>query len=92
MGQYGSEKMFGGTCHLLNGNMVCGVYKDYLIVRVGKEQFGNALGLPHTKPFDITGRPMKGWVMVEQRGVATQEELKGWLAMAKKFVQMLPAK
>ena len=25
------KKMFGGVCHLLNGNMFCGVYKDYLM-------------------------------------------------------------
>ena len=23
-----AKKMFGGVCHLLNGNMVCGVYKE----------------------------------------------------------------
>ena len=25
-----AKKMFGGVCHLLNGNMVCGVYKIIL--------------------------------------------------------------
>jgi TfoX/Sxy family transcriptional regulator of competence genes len=30
-----AKKMFGGVCHLLNGNMFCGVYKDYLILRAG---------------------------------------------------------
>jgi len=24
------KKMFGGTCHLINGNMMCGVYRNYL--------------------------------------------------------------
>jgi len=27
--------MFGGLCFLVNGNMVCGVNKDGLMVRVG---------------------------------------------------------
>jgi TfoX/Sxy family transcriptional regulator of competence genes len=27
------RKMFGGTCYLLNGNMVSGVYKDSFIRR-----------------------------------------------------------
>ncbi len=30
-----SKKMFGGFCHLLGGNMFCGVYKDFLILRLG---------------------------------------------------------
>jgi TfoX/Sxy family transcriptional regulator of competence genes len=31
-----AKKMFSGVCHLLNGNMFCGVYKDYLILRLGE--------------------------------------------------------
>ena len=56
----GRKNMFGGVCHLLNGNMFCGVYKDFLILRLGEERAEEALGLPHVRPFDITGRPMKG--------------------------------
>ena len=48
------KNMFGGVCHLLNGNMVCGVYKDFLILRLGEENADKALSLPHVKPFDIT--------------------------------------
>lgn len=29
------KKKFGGTGHMLNGNMMAGVYKDYLILRHG---------------------------------------------------------
>jgi hypothetical protein len=60
------KKMFGGTCHLINGNMMCGDNKDYLILRPGETQGNEALKQPHVKPFDITGRPMKGWVMVSE--------------------------
>ncbi|UCE79328.1 MAG: hypothetical protein JSV13_01460 [Nitrospiraceae bacterium] len=31
-----SKKMFGGVCYLLRGNVFCGVYKDFLILRRGK--------------------------------------------------------
>ena len=55
-----SKKMFGGICHLLNGNMFCGAYKDFMILRLGEENAGKALGLPFVRVFDITGRPMKG--------------------------------
>jgi TfoX/Sxy family transcriptional regulator of competence genes len=85
------KKMFGGTCHLINGNMMCGVYRDYLILRLGEEAGRAALDQPHTKPFDITGRPMKGWVMVEQEGL-TDQVLKEWLGKVRAFAETLPAK
>ena len=87
-----SKKMFGGICCLLNGNMVCGVYKDFLILRLGEKEALAALEKPHVKPFDITGRPMKGWVMVADEGIAQDAQMKTWLEKARKFVVALPPK
>ena len=87
-----SKKMFGGVCHLLNGKMFCGVYKEFLILRLGKEEAEQILGLPFVRPFDITGRPMKGWVMIEQEGFKSDNELKSWLTQAKKFARSLSKK
>ncbi len=87
-----AKKMFGGVCHLLNGNMVCGVYKDYLILRLGEKAAADALKQSDTRPFDITGKPMKGWVMVADRGFETDDKLKAWLDKARGFVKTLPAK
>lgn len=86
------KKMFGGVCHLLNGNMFCGVYKDFLILRLGEEGGNKALALPHVRPFDITGKPMKGWVMVEQDGFQPDHYLTSWLNQGKEFVSSLPPK
>jgi TfoX/Sxy family transcriptional regulator of competence genes len=86
------KNMFGGVCHLLNGNMFCGVYKDFLILRLGEESGNKALSLPHVRPFDITGKPMKGWVMVAQEGLQTDHDLASWLNQAKKFASALPSK
>jgi hypothetical protein len=46
----------------------------------------------HVKEFDITGRPMKGWVVVEPEGVADDARLAGWIQRAVTFVVTLPAK
>ena len=86
------KNMFGGVCHLLNGNMFCGVYKDFLILRLGEERGNKVLTLPHVRPFDITGKPMKGWVMVEQDGFQADDDLARWLSQAKEFVSSLPPK
>jgi hypothetical protein len=87
-----AKKMFGGVCHLLYGNMVCGVYKDYLILRLGEKAAEKALKQSYTRPFDITGKPMKGWVMVDGGGFKTDISLKSWLNKAKTFVKTLPPK
>ena len=59
---------------------------------MGEELQKDAMKSKSVKPFDITGRPMKGWVMVEQSGFKKDEKLKEWIEIAKKFVKKLPAK
>jgi TfoX/Sxy family transcriptional regulator of competence genes len=87
-----NKKMFGGICHLLNGNMFCGVHKEFLILRLDTDRAKDALKLPHVRPFDITGRPMKGWVMVAEDGFKSDKDLKNWLDQTRKFVGTLPRK
>ena len=86
------KRMFGGIGFLLNGNMLVGVWKDSLIVRLGPDEGDEALKEPHVKEFDITGRPMRGWVLVEPEGVMGDDQLAGWIQRAVKFVGKLPAK
>jgi len=86
------KRMFGGVAFLLNGNMCCGVHKDAMIVRLAPDATEAALRQPHTKPFDLTGRPMKGWVLVEAEGVKTAAGLKKWVAQGLAHAGSLPPK
>jgi hypothetical protein len=86
------KKMFGGVCFLLNGNMCVGIWKSSLIVRLGPEHAAAALEEPNVVEFDITGRPMKGWIMVEPDGLETDEQLDHWVQRAVEFVGGLPRK
>ena len=86
-----ARKMFGGVCYLLDGNMLGGVYKDSIIVRIGEAAQAQAYQNPHVKPFDITGKPMKGWVMVEPAGYEGKKLIR-WLEQAHAFVKTLPKK
>src|ERR1700730_1476358 len=86
------RKMFGCICFLLNGNTLVGVWKDSLIARLGPDEGEDALLEPHVKAFDITGRPMKNWILVEPEGVEDEDQLKGWIERAVKFVEKLPKK
>jgi TfoX/Sxy family transcriptional regulator of competence genes len=86
------KKMFGGVGFMVQGNMACGVYKDMLIVRVDPETYEETMKYPHTRPFDITGRAMKGWLMVEPSGLIGETEFKEWVEAGLKFALTLPPK
>jgi TfoX/Sxy family transcriptional regulator of competence genes len=86
------RKMFGGIGFLLHGNMLVGVWKNSLIVRVGPDGYDDALLEAHVKEFDITGKPMKGLVLIEPEGIDDDESLKAWIQQAVKFVGKLAEK
>ena len=86
------KKMFGGVCYFLNGNMLVGVWREFFIARLGPDQGDEALLEPHVRKMDITGKPMKGWIMVEPEGVEGDGQLKDWIERATKFVKTLPKK
>jgi hypothetical protein len=86
------KRMFGGVGFLLRGNMLVGVWKDSLIARLGPEGGDAALREPHVRPFDITGKPMAGWVLVGPEALDNDEQLKGWIDRASGFVGTLPSK
>ena len=87
-----AREMFGGVCFVLNGNVCVGVYKDLLIVRVGEDQASALLSRAHVRPMDITGKPMKGWLMVAPAGVEDKRQLARYVDAALAFVAELPAK
>lgn len=89
--QLTEKKMFGGVGFMVRGNMACGVHKHRLIVRVGIEAHQKALAMPFAGEFDITGRSMKGWVMVEEQG-CNDEALKQWVKSGLEYALTLPAK
>jgi|SRR5689334_586183 len=86
------KKMFGGVGFLLNGNMACGVHKDGLLVRVDPEKHNVLLKKSHVHPFEMTGRPMKGWLLIEAEGVKTTRQLGRWIKEGVEFASTLPPK
>jgi TfoX/Sxy family transcriptional regulator of competence genes len=86
------KKMFGGVCYLLKGNMAFGIHKDNMIVRIDKEKGEQSLKDRNVKPFDITGRPMAGWIMVQEAGWKSAAGLAKWIEAGKRFASSLPEK
>ena len=95
LGRYGKiaeKKMFGGMAFMLRGHMCCGVLGDKLMVRVGPENYEEALAQPHVRKMDFTGRPLKGFLYVEPAGFSSDRDLKAWISKAVNYVRSLPAK
>ena len=86
------KKMFGGVGFLIGGNMACGVHKEDLIVRTDPERHSALLKKSHAKTFDLTGRPMKGWLLVEADGCKTEKQLGAWVREGVAFASTLPPK
>jgi TfoX/Sxy family transcriptional regulator of competence genes len=73
------KQMFGGLAFLVHGNMACGVRGEDLIVRVAADSAEAALAEAGVRPFDLTGRPMTGWLLVDPDGHAEDEDLRRWV-------------
>src|SRR5262245_32530608 len=86
------KRMFGGVAFLLGGNMSVGIHGGDLIVRIDPAELDAVLREPHVRVFDLTGRPMKGWVMVEAAGVKDSKALDRWIRRGTKYAATLPAK
>ncbi len=86
------KNMFGGVGFLLHGNMLVGVWQNSLIARLGLDEAQRALVQAHVRPFDITGRAMRGWIMVDPDGLDTDTQLAAWIERALSFVTTLPPK
>lgn len=86
------KKMFGGIAFLLRGNMACGVHKDKLMVRLSPELHTETLRMPYTTPFNLTGKEMKGWVLVEEGGYQGEAELEAWVRKGVDYALTLPPK
>jgi hypothetical protein len=83
--------MFGGTAYMLSGNLMAGVYKDRLLVRLSAAEGAAALEEPHVTPFDMMHHPMPGWVTISSEGVV-EAGLLSWLERGRKHAESLPPK
>lgn len=87
------KRMFGGHCFFAGGNMLGGVTGDgELIIRIGPDDYDEALKHPHARQMDFTGRPMRGFVLIDAAGWKSDANLKFWLDWGHKFAKSLPPK
>ena len=86
------KEMFGGIAFMVGGNMAVGVSRDELMVRVGKETYDEALTRAGVREFDMSGKPMRGWVLVSDAGYSTEADLTLWINRGVSYAESLPPK
>ncbi|MFI9506169.1 TfoX/Sxy family protein [Nocardia sp. NPDC052566] len=86
-----AKKMFAGLTFLWQDNALVNLYDEGLMVRVGPDGMDDALGRAGAKPFVSHGKPVKGWVLVDEESL-DDDALDDWLDRAWEFVVELPPK
>jgi TfoX/Sxy family transcriptional regulator of competence genes len=86
------QKMFGGIAFMLSGNMAVGVSKDDLMVRIDPDDQDEAVAQPGVRVFDMSGRPMKGWILVAPEATEEDRGLHRWIEAGLDFAGSLPPK
>lgn len=79
------KKMMGGLTFMVNDKMCVGILKDELMVRIDPEMQESALKRKGSRIMDFTGRPMKGYLMVNETGMGTKKDLESWIDLALDF-------
>lgn len=79
------KKMMGGLTFMVNGKMCVGVAGNALMFRIDPADYETALAHPACRKMDFTGRPMSGFVFVDEAGLDTDQELIDWVGLALAF-------
>ena len=85
--------MFGGLAFLIGGNMSVGASgQGGLMVRVDPADTDALVRRPHSRPFEMRGRAMKGWLRVDVEGLRTRRQLEPWVRRGVEYARSLPPK
>lgn len=76
------KKMMGGLCFMVNDKMCCGIIDDQLMARIDPAVYEKSLKKKGCKAMDFTGRPMKGFVYVDPKGIDLDKDLEYWIGLA----------
>jgi len=87
------RKMFGYPAVFVGGNMVAGLVRDRMILRLAEKDRAAFLALRGAKPFiAMRGRVMKQWAVVPPSMLRSRATLRRWLARSLAHGRTLPPK
>ena len=87
------KPMFGYPAAFANGNMICGLFQDSVVVRLGEDGAASAVAEGRAQQFaPMPGRNMTGYVLVPTPETQDAAVLAAWLQQALDFTLTLPKK
>lgn len=81
------KEMMGGLSFMLHDKMCVGVIQDEMMCRIDPKLYEKSLEMDGCHEMLFTGKPMKGWVMIDDSGMKNQAELKSWIDLALEYNQ-----
>jgi TfoX/Sxy family transcriptional regulator of competence genes len=85
------KEMFGGLSFLLNDKMFVGVVKDEMMCRIDPGLYEEVLDKTGCHEMLFTGKPMKGWIAIDDSGLKTVQDFKYWIGLAVDYNQYAKA-
>jgi TfoX/Sxy family transcriptional regulator of competence genes len=79
------KEMMGGLTFMVNDKMCIGIIKDEMMCRINLDEQEIALEKTGCRMMDFTGRPMKGYVMIDDTGMRTKKEFEYWITLCLDF-------
>jgi TfoX/Sxy family transcriptional regulator of competence genes len=79
------KEMMGGLCFMLKDKMCVGVIKDEMMCRIDPALYEDVLEKTGCHEMLFTGKPMKGWIMVDDSGIKNTDDLNYWIDLAVSF-------
>jgi hypothetical protein len=87
------KTMFGGLAFLIGGRMAVAASREGgIMVRIDPDQTDTLLAKPHTRPFEMRGRELDGWLRVDPEGLKTKRQLEPWVKRGVAYARSLPPK
>ena len=79
------KRMMGGLTFMVNNKMCVGILNNDLMARIAPEDYRAALSRPGCREMDLTGKPMKGFIFIDESATRSPEDLNYWVGLALAF-------
>lgn len=79
------KEMMGGLTFMVNDKMCVGIIADEMMCRIDPDLQETVLEKTGCRIMDFTGRPMKGYVMVDDTGMRSKKQFDYWIDLCLDF-------
>jgi TfoX/Sxy family transcriptional regulator of competence genes len=85
------KQMMGGLTFMVNNKMCIGIIKDELMCRIDPGLQDEVLSRRGCRVMDFTGKPMNGYIMVDESGIKSKTEFDYYINLCLSFNKIAKA-